>query len=288
MLLRLLQDQCLDTFLLYLLTRKLHCTRNYIHMNLFVSFILRAMAVISKEIMLYLMYSNLPKDDPGWKSYSSSAVQTKWFLSSSNVYRNSSIFNPPKVFWRLNCDVFPQIVLMCKVSQVCMEYFVICNCFWLLVEAVFLHTLLFTAVLTKRRLLKRSMLLGWGKAQKSVKLLQSMAEISSGALLMVTSCLPRNTGPICNTVDSGEGLIWKHRVVLIAPIRNCSLFSSDKCGNFSFTPTYRCWSIGNKWFWWIIRGPITLSFLVSKVKAKVWPSFTEKDLWIHTSSNFCV
>lgn len=44
-----------------------------------------------------------------------------------------------------------------------MEYFVACNYFWLLVEAIFLHTLLFTAVLTKRRLLKKYMLLGWGK-----------------------------------------------------------------------------------------------------------------------------
>lgn len=43
-----------------------------------------------------------------------------------------------------------------------MEYFVACNYFWLLVEAIFLHTLLFTAVLTKRRLLKKYMLLGWG------------------------------------------------------------------------------------------------------------------------------
>lgn len=115
-----------------------------------------------------------------------------------------------------------------------------------------------------------------------------MADISSGALLMATSCLPRNTGPICNTVDSGQDLIWKHRVVLIAPIRNCSLFSSDKCGNFSFVPTYRCWSIGNKWFWWIIRGPITLSFLVSKVKAKVWPSFTEKTCgFTHPPTSVC-
>ncbi|XP_042253471.1 glucagon-like peptide 2 receptor isoform X1 [Thunnus thynnus] len=107
--------------------RKLHCTRNYIHMNLFVSFILRAIAVISKEIFLHIMYSNLPKDDPGWNSHSSSAT-----------------------------------ALMCKFSRVAMEYFVTCNYFWLLVEAIFLHTLLFTAVLTKRCLLKKYMLLGWG------------------------------------------------------------------------------------------------------------------------------
>lgn len=33
------------------------------------------MAVILKEIILYIMYSNLPKDDPGWKSYANSAVK---------------------------------------------------------------------------------------------------------------------------------------------------------------------------------------------------------------------
>ncbi|KAK5881743.1 hypothetical protein CesoFtcFv8_022505 [Champsocephalus esox] len=150
--------------------RKLHCTRNYIHMNLFVSFILRAMAVISKEITLYIMYSKLPKDDPGWNSYSSSAI-----------------------------------ALMCKFSKVCMEYFVACNYFWLLVEAIFLHTLLFTAVLTKRRLLKNYMLLGWGTP-----------------ILFVTP--------------------WT--VVKI-------IYENTEC-----------WFIVNRWFWWIIRGPITLSVLV--------------------------
>ncbi|XP_058476217.1 glucagon-like peptide 2 receptor [Solea solea] len=150
--------------------RKLHCTRNYIHMNLFVSFILRAVAVISKEIILYIMYSNLPKDDPGWNSYPTSAT-----------------------------------ALMCKFSKVCMEYFVACNYFWLLVEAIFLHTLLFTAVLTKRRLLKKYMLLGWGTP-----------------VLFVTP--------------------WT--VVKI-------IYENTEC-----------WSIVNRWFWWIIRGPITLSVLV--------------------------
>ncbi|KAM9837401.1 glucagon-like peptide 2 receptor [Aulostomus maculatus] len=156
--------------LLMSVLRKLHCTRNYIHMNLFVSFILRAVAVISKEIVLYIMYSDLPKDDPGWTAYSGSMT-----------------------------------AIMCKFSKVAMEYFVACNYFWLLVEAVFLHTLLFTAVLTKRRLLKKYMLLGWGTP-----------------LLFVTP--------------------WT--VVKI-------LYENTEC-----------WSIVNRWFWWIIRGPITLSVLV--------------------------
>uniref|UniRef100_A0A665WWW3 Glucagon like peptide 2 receptor n=1 Tax=Echeneis naucrates TaxID=173247 RepID=A0A665WWW3_ECHNA len=149
--------------------RKLHCTRNYIHMNLFVSFIMRAIAVISKEVILYIMYSNLPKDDPGWNSYSTS------------------------------------IAITCKFSKVCMEYFVACNYFWLLVEAIFLHTLLFTAVLTKRRLLKKYMLLGWGTP-----------------------------------------------VLFVTPWTAVKIIYENT----------ECWSIVNRWFWWIIRGPITLSVLV--------------------------
>uniref|UniRef100_A0A3B5L7I7 G-protein coupled receptors family 2 profile 2 domain-containing protein n=1 Tax=Xiphophorus couchianus TaxID=32473 RepID=A0A3B5L7I7_9TELE len=118
-------------------------------MNLFVSFILRAAAVISKEIIFHLMFN----------------------------------FN----------------------NFLCMEYFVACNYFWLLVEAIFLHTLLFTAVLTKRCLLKKYILLGWGKS-------------------------------------------WAH-----------ADFVTGKRALLSLS---RCWSIMNRWFWWIIRGPITLSVLV--------------------------
>uniref|UniRef100_A0AAY5EFP1 G-protein coupled receptors family 2 profile 2 domain-containing protein n=1 Tax=Electrophorus electricus TaxID=8005 RepID=A0AAY5EFP1_ELEEL len=91
-------------------------------MNLFVSFMLRATAVITKEIVLHIMYSNVL---PVWLMY---------------------------------CMWNRQLLI----NSVSMQYFVGCNYFWLLVEAIFLHTLLFTAVLTKRRLLKRYMLVGWG------------------------------------------------------------------------------------------------------------------------------
>uniref|UniRef100_A0A673I6T0 G-protein coupled receptors family 2 profile 1 domain-containing protein n=1 Tax=Sinocyclocheilus rhinocerous TaxID=307959 RepID=A0A673I6T0_9TELE len=49
---------CLAVLIMSLL-RKLHCTRNYIHMNLFVSFIFRAIAVIIKEVIFQVMYTNL-------------------------------------------------------------------------------------------------------------------------------------------------------------------------------------------------------------------------------------
>uniref|UniRef100_A0A671R1P5 Glucagon-like peptide 2 receptor n=1 Tax=Sinocyclocheilus anshuiensis TaxID=1608454 RepID=A0A671R1P5_9TELE len=119
---------CLAVLIMSLL-RKLHCTRNYIHMNLFASFIFRAIAVIIKEVIFKVMYTNLPRDEIGWNSYTKSTM-----------------------------------LFVCKASKVSLEYFVGCNYFWLLVEAIFLHTLLFTAVLTRKRLLKKYMIIGWGEA----------------------------------------------------------------------------------------------------------------------------
>ncbi|KAK6299585.1 hypothetical protein J4Q44_G00296180 [Coregonus suidteri] len=87
-----------STFTLCLF-RRLHCTRNYIHVNLFVSFILRAVAVLVKDSVIFSHNQNT------------------------------------------DCSTQPSLV-GCKVSLVMLNYFIMANFFWLLVEGLYLHTLL--------------------------------------------------------------------------------------------------------------------------------------------------
>ncbi|XP_036783644.2 glucagon-like peptide 2 receptor [Manis pentadactyla] len=111
------------TLLLFL--RKLHCTRNYIHMNLFASFILRALAVLVKDVIFYNSYSKRPNNEKEWMSYVS------------------------------------EISTSCRSAQVLLHYFVGANYSWLLVEGLYLHTLLEPTVLSERRLWPRYLLVGW-------------------------------------------------------------------------------------------------------------------------------
>ncbi|XP_039692728.1 vasoactive intestinal polypeptide receptor 2 isoform X1 [Pteropus medius] len=101
------------------LFRKLHCTRNYIHLNLFLSFILRAISVLVKDEVLY---------------------------SSSST---------------LHCPDQPSSWVGCKLSLVVFQYCTMANFYWLLVEGLYLHTLL-VAVLGPRRHLLAYLLIGWG------------------------------------------------------------------------------------------------------------------------------
>ncbi|XP_036414481.1 vasoactive intestinal polypeptide receptor 2 [Colossoma macropomum] len=100
------------------LFRKLHCTRNYIHLNLFFSFILRAIAVLIKDAIL--------------------------FSHSENM----------------KCHEQPSLI-GCKASLVIFNYFVMANFFWLLVEGLYLHTLLMV-IFSKNRHFVVYLFIGWG------------------------------------------------------------------------------------------------------------------------------
>ncbi|XP_067301692.1 growth hormone releasing hormone receptor, like isoform X3 [Pseudorasbora parva] len=100
-----------------LLFRRLHCARNYIHMQLFFTFILKSVAVFIKDATLFA------SDDTDHCTLSTAA---------------------------------------CKASVVFCHYCILTNFFWLLVEAVYLNSLLVSAFLRRRRCLWGFALLGWG------------------------------------------------------------------------------------------------------------------------------
>ncbi|XP_047659499.1 glucagon receptor isoform X1 [Tachysurus fulvidraco] len=107
--------------------RKLHCMRNNIHMNLFGSFILRAVSILVKDALLDLINT-----------------QTGQYHN-----QDQSMF-----------DI--KITAGCRVAMVMMQYSVIANNYWLLVEGLYLHSLLVITVFSERNYFYVYLCIGWG------------------------------------------------------------------------------------------------------------------------------
>uniref|UniRef100_A0AAY4D4X1 Parathyroid hormone/parathyroid hormone-related peptide receptor n=1 Tax=Denticeps clupeoides TaxID=299321 RepID=A0AAY4D4X1_9TELE len=101
--------------------RRLHCTRNYIHMHLFVSFMLRAISIFVKDVVLY----------------SGTALE--------EMERTSE-----------------QVPVGCKVAVTLFLYFLATNYYWILVEGLYLHSLIFMTFFSDRKYLWGFTLIGWG------------------------------------------------------------------------------------------------------------------------------
>uniref|UniRef100_A0AAZ3RDC6 Gastric inhibitory polypeptide receptor n=1 Tax=Oncorhynchus tshawytscha TaxID=74940 RepID=A0AAZ3RDC6_ONCTS len=108
-----------------LIFRKLRCTRNYIHTNLFASFILRAISILTRDAVL-------TRDTPEFRD---------------------------------NRDVLytlMQALSGCRVAQVLMQYCVGANYYWLLVEGLYLHNLLVLMVFSENSYFCGYLFIGWG------------------------------------------------------------------------------------------------------------------------------
>ncbi|XP_019730591.1 vasoactive intestinal polypeptide receptor 2 isoform X2 [Hippocampus comes] len=134
------------------LFRKLRCTRNSIHLNLFLSFILRAAAVLVKDRLLFGRAAH--------------------------------------------CGAQPSLVV-CRASLVLLQYFIMANFFWLLVEALYLHTLL-VAMFSQNTHFAVYMLIGWGIPSVFV-----LTWVLTRIYLEDTGCWERNDNPIPNWVING-------------------------------------------------------------------------------------
>ncbi|KAM7057880.1 gastric inhibitory polypeptide receptor isoform 1-T1 [Molossus nigricans] len=117
----------LATLLLALLIlsffRRLRCTRNYIHINLFTSFMLRAAAILTRDWLL-----RLPGPSPG---------------------------DQAPILWN-------KALATCRTAQIVTQYCVGANYTWLLVEGIYLHSLLVLVGGSEGGHFRGYLLLGWG------------------------------------------------------------------------------------------------------------------------------
>uniref|UniRef100_A0A3B4XJI6 Glucagon receptor-like n=1 Tax=Seriola lalandi dorsalis TaxID=1841481 RepID=A0A3B4XJI6_SERLL len=106
---------------------KLHCTRNFIHANLFLSFILRAVSVIVKDTML----------ERHWGREIMKQTDVSEMLSH-------------------------QAAFGCRIAQVMMQYCVLANHYWFFGEAIYLYSVLIASVFIDNNKHLPYICLGWG------------------------------------------------------------------------------------------------------------------------------
>ncbi|RXN28423.1 parathyroid hormone parathyroid hormone-related peptide receptor [Labeo rohita] len=127
--------------------RRLHCTRNYIHMHLFISFMLRAISIFVKDVVLY----------------SGAALLEMERITVEDL---KSITETPPA----NKTKF----IGCKVAVTLFLYFLATNYYWILVEGLYLHSLIFMTFFSDRKYLWGFTLIGWGVPAMFVTIWASM------------------------------------------------------------------------------------------------------------------
>ncbi|XP_042199391.1 vasoactive intestinal polypeptide receptor-like [Callorhinchus milii] len=161
------------------LFRKLHCTRNYIHINLFLSFILKAVSVFVKDAILF--GSETDQCSPSTTS--------------------------------------------CKVAIAFFHFSVTANFFWLLAEAVYLHTLMAVSFFIDNEHFGSYFAIAWGKGG-----------------CPSTTC-PSTTCPSTTWAPALITLTW-----------SLVMLHYDDVG---------CWDSIRSPYFWIIKAPISLTILVN-------------------------
>nr|XP_040150747.1 parathyroid hormone 2 receptor isoform X2 [Ictidomys tridecemlineatus] len=116
--------------------RRLHCTRNYIHLHLFVSFMLRAISIFVKD--------RVAQAHLGVEELQSLIMQDDL---------HNSIGAP---------SVDKSQYIGCKIAVVMFIYFLATNYYWILVEGLYLHNLIFVSFFSDTKYLWGFILIGWG------------------------------------------------------------------------------------------------------------------------------
>ncbi|XP_072273106.1 glucagon receptor-like [Pyxicephalus adspersus] len=117
----------LSSLLILTMCRKLRCTRNYIHANLFFSFALRGISVIVRDVL----------------------QEKRWGMQIIDVSD-----------WEVL--ISNKAAVGCRTAQVIMQYCILANHYWFVVEAVYLYKVLIGAVFSEKNNYTLYLYLGWG------------------------------------------------------------------------------------------------------------------------------
>ncbi|XP_061765476.1 parathyroid hormone 3 receptor isoform X1 [Nerophis ophidion] len=145
--------------------KRLHCTRNYIHVHLFTSFICRAVSIFVKDAVLYSVTVE-SEEEPELAGHK-------------------------------------QHMAGCKVAVTLFLYFLATNHYWILVEGLYLHSLIFMAFLSDKNYLWALTVIGWGVPALFVSIW-----VSVRASLADTQCWDISAG----------NLKWIYQVPILAAI----------------------------------------------------------------------
>ncbi|KFV20006.1 Parathyroid hormone/parathyroid hormone-related peptide receptor, partial [Tauraco erythrolophus] len=160
--------------------KRLHCTRNYIHVHLFTSFICRAVSIFVKDTVLY----------SGMLASETEKMREDDFKAE---------MGQPDVGTSLTAC--PQVG--CKVVVTLFLYFLATNHYWILVEGLYLHSLIFMAFLSNKNYLWVLIIIGWGLPAVFVSVWASVR-----ASLADTQCWDLSAG----------NLKWIYQVPILAAI----------------------------------------------------------------------
>ncbi|TRY58693.1 hypothetical protein DNTS_023104 [Danionella cerebrum] len=145
--------------------KRLHCTRNYIHIHLFTSFICRAISIFVKDAVLYR-------------------------ITDSGELEEGAVGEKP-------------YLVGCKVAVTLFLYLLATNHFWILVEGLYLHSLIFMAFLSDKNCLWALTIIGWGIPAVFVSIW-----VSARVSLADTQCWDISAG----------NLKWIYQVPILAAI----------------------------------------------------------------------
>ncbi|XP_009318732.1 PREDICTED: parathyroid hormone/parathyroid hormone-related peptide receptor-like [Pygoscelis adeliae] len=156
--------------------KRLHCTRNYIHVHLFTSFICRAVSIFVKDMVLY-----------------SGTLASEMEKMREDDFKAEMGPSPGQRSHLVGCKVVVTLFL----------YFLATNHYWILVEGLYLHNLIFMAFLSNKNYLWVLIIIGWGLPAVFVSVWASVR-----ASLADTECWDLSAG----------NMKWIYQVPILAAI----------------------------------------------------------------------